>query len=213
MSHTITGQVHSIAAHPLSSLRRLFTLLGTTVSDVLRPTPLLILQGTPIPPLNTGPGMDLQEWEQQLDRITGTTTSQGKLVFHVDGKEFFPRLIDLINQAQQSVFLRLYIFDSDDYATWFADFLKQRSEALDIRVIIDGLGTIAAAAATSESLPEDHVALMSIKHYLQADSNIKVHMLDTPLVHRGPHQINHHRRESCLHRRHEYRTRVSLQLA
>jgi len=180
VSHTITGQVHSIVAHPLSSLTRLFTLLGTTVADVLRPTPLLILQGTPIPPLNTGSGMDLQEWEQELDRITGTTTSQGKLVFHVDGKEFFPRLIDLINQAQQSVFMRLYIFDSDDYATWFADFLKQRSEAVDIRVIIDGLGTIGASAATSESLPEDHSAPVSIKYYLQADSNIKVHMLDNP---------------------------------
>ncbi|HAJ91963.1 MAG TPA: hypothetical protein DCO71_05000 [Gammaproteobacteria bacterium] len=180
VSHAITGQVHSFVAHPLSSLTRLFTLLGTTVADVLYPTPLLILQGTPIPPLNTGPGMDLQEWELELDRMTGTTASKGKLVFHVDGKKFFPRLVDLINQAQQSVFLRLYIFDNDDYATWFADFLKQRSEAVDIRVIIDGLGTIGASAATPETLPEDHSAPMSIKHYLQADSRVKVHMLNNP---------------------------------
>ena len=180
VSHTVTGQVTSFVAHPLKSLTRLFTLLGTTVSDIVTPTPLLILQGTPIPPLNTGPGMDLQKWEQELDRITGTTTSHGKLAFRVDGKDFFPRLVDLVNRAQRSVFMRLYIFDNDDFATWFADLLKQRSETIDIRIIIDGLGTIGASAATPESLPEDHATPLSIQGYLQADSKVQVHMLDNP---------------------------------
>ena len=180
VSHTVTGQARAFVAHPLASLKRLFTLAGTTIYDVLHPTPLLVLQGTPVPPLHTGPGMDLQEWEQELDSITGTTASKGQLVYHVDGKQFFPRLTELINQAQKSVLLRLYIFDNDDYATWFADFLKQRSEAIDIRVIIDGLGTIGASAAKPESLPEDHITPLSIANYLQAGSNIKVHMLANP---------------------------------
>jgi len=180
VSHTVTGQVRSFIEHPLSSFARLFTLVGSTVSDVLHPTPLLVLQGTPIPPLNTGPGMDLQEWEQELDRITGTTSSRGRLAYHIDGKEFFPRLVELINQAQKSVLLRLYIFDNDDYAIWFADFLRQRSKSIDIRIIIDGLGTISASAARPESLPEDHSPPMSIVNYLQSGSNVKVHMLDNP---------------------------------
>lgn len=180
VSHTVTGQARSFVAHPLASLTRLFTLAGTTIYDVLHPTHLLVLQGTPVPPLHTGPGMDLQAWEQELDSITGTTASKGKLVYLVDGKQFFPRLTELISQAQKSVLLRLYIFDNDDYATWFADFLKQRSEAIDIRVIIDGLGTIGASAAKPESLPEDHTAPLSIANYLQAGSNIKVHMLANP---------------------------------
>ena len=180
VSHTVAGQVRSFVAHPLASLMRLFTLAGTTVYDVLHPTPLLVLQGTPVPPLNTGPGMDLQQWELQLDGITGTTASRGKLTYLVDGKQFFPRLIEHINQAQKSVLLRLYIFDNDDYATWFADILKQRSEAIDIRVILDGLGTIGASAAKPESLPEDHITPLSIANYLQAGSNVKVHMLANP---------------------------------
>jgi len=180
VSHTVAGQLRSFVAHPLSSLTRLFTLAGTSVYDVLHPTPLLVLQGTPVPPVNTGPGMDLQQWEQQLDKITGTTASAGRLVYHVDGKAFFPRLVELINQAQQSVLLRLYIFDNDDYATWFADFLKQRSDELDIRVIVDGLGTIGASAARPESLPEDHATPLSIANYLQSGSNVRVHTLANP---------------------------------
>ncbi|MDH3986982.1 MAG: hypothetical protein OEV12_11305, partial [Gammaproteobacteria bacterium] len=39
VSHTVTGQVRSFVAHPLASLMRLFTLAGTTVFDVLHPTP------------------------------------------------------------------------------------------------------------------------------------------------------------------------------
>ncbi len=180
LSHTVSGQVSSFIEHPISSLTRLFTLLGTTVADVFHPTPLLVLQGTPIPPLNDGPGMDLQEWEQELDHITGATSSRGRLTYHVDGKEFFPRLVERVNQAQQSVFLRLYIFDNDDYAVWFAGLLKQRSESIDIRVIIDGLGTIGASAASADTLPEGHSPPMSISAYLEDDSNIQVHMLANP---------------------------------
>ena len=180
LSHTITGHVSSFIEHPASSIARLFTLIGTTVADVFHPTPLLVLQGTPIPPLNDGPGMDLQEWEQELDHITGGTSSRGKLTYLVDGKEFFPHLVELVNQAQKSVSLRLYIFDNDDYAVWFADLLKQRSESIDIRVIIDGLGTIGASAANADSLPEEHSPPMSISGYLQRDSNVQVHMLANP---------------------------------
>ena len=180
LSHTVSGQISAIIEHPVSSLARLFTLLSTTVADVFHPTPLLVLQGTPIPPLNDGPGMNLQEWEQQLDRITGATSSRGRLTYHVDGKEFFPRLVERVNQAQKSVSLRLYIFDNDDYAIWFAGLIKQRSESIDIRVIIDGLGTIGASAASSDSLPEEHSPPMSISNYLQDNSNVQVHMLANP---------------------------------
>ena len=137
-------------------------------------TVLLPQPAADVPPPGDDPGMDLAAWEQQLDDITGTQSVPGRMHFLVDGVEFFPRLIDVLQSAGDSIDIRMYIFDDDDYAIKIADILKTRSRHVGVRVLLDGLGTIGAAAEESESLPADHRAPGSIFTYLESDSNIRV---------------------------------------
>ncbi|NIR81673.1 MAG: hypothetical protein GWO05_00455, partial [Gammaproteobacteria bacterium] len=44
-------------------------LTNHTVIDMVR---MPALSDDPIPPVTDGPGMDLESWESELDRITGT---------------------------------------------------------------------------------------------------------------------------------------------
>jgi len=158
----------------MSSIGQLFARTSQDVADSLHRTVLLPVQAGDLQPLEHGPGMDLQAWELQLDELTGTTTSSGRMHFLVDGVEFFPRLIDVIQSARDSIDIRMYIFDDDDYAIKMADILKARSRDVGVKVLLDGLGTIGSAMGESESLPAEHRAPTSIFNYLRKDSSIKV---------------------------------------
>ncbi len=131
------------------------------------------LEREPIPPLAQGPGMDLERWERDLDRIGGVA-STGRIEFLIDGDEFFPRLIGAIEGAQRSVDIRTYIFDNDDYAVQVADLLRSRSEDVEITVLLDGIGALLGAQADPESLPVDHRSPVSMTAYLRNDSEVRV---------------------------------------
>ena len=118
--------------------------------------------------------MDLAQWEKTLDAVTGTTASSGRLTFRVDGTGFFPRLIDLIGTARESVWLRVYIFDNDDYATEIAALLKRRSHEIDVKILVDSLGTLGAGLATAPSHPPGRTTQASITRYLEQDSRVQV---------------------------------------
>ena len=173
-THVVIGQVRSLLERPMTSAGRLFARTGHDVLDTIHKTVLLPQRTGDVPPPGNAPGMDLQAWENQLDEITGTTTSAGRISYLVDGAEFFPRLIDVIQSARHSIDLRMYIFDDDDYAIKIADILKARSGEVKIRVLLDGLGTIGSATQESESLPQEHRAPPSITHYLEEGSGIRV---------------------------------------
>lgn len=173
-THVVTGQVRSLLKRPMTSAGSLFTQTSFNVLDTIHRTVLLPQYREDIPPLKSDPGMDLEAWENQLDQITGTTASMGRMNFLVDGVEFFPRLIDVIQSARESIDIRMYIFDDDDYAIKIADILKRHSGEVDIKVLLDGLGTIGSAIQESESLPVQHKAPPSIFQYLEKDSSIKV---------------------------------------
>jgi cardiolipin synthase len=170
---TLIDHISAFFNQPVSSLSRLFTMVVSTTADLARPTPLILLEQEPVPPLHRGEGMDLARWEEALDRLTGTISGSGRLTYRIDGAEFFPRLIDLIGSAEKSVYIRIYIFDNDDYAMSIADLLKRRSEALDIRVLVDGLGTRGSKIATSASQPPGHDPAFSMLLYLEQDSAVR----------------------------------------
>ena len=134
------------------------------------------LRSKPVPPVNDQPGMNLVAWEAWLDRFSGSKKTAGSVEFLIDGDEFFPRLINSINQAESSVKIRTYIFDNDDYALKIANLLKKRSRQINVAVLLDGLGTIIGSMAASESLPSDFEAPTSIKRFLKRDSDIRVRM-------------------------------------
>lgn len=174
IARSIADQVRGLFNQPVTSITRLFTMVSSATTDLARPTPLLMLEGLPIEPLNPGEPMDRVQWEATLDAVTGTTTSSGRLTYRVDGAGFFPRLIDLIGSARESVWLRVYIFDNDDYATEIATLLKRRSADIDVKVLVDSLGTLGAGMANAPSHPPDHAPESSITRYLEQDSEVQV---------------------------------------
>src|SRR5262245_19044401 len=57
----------------------------------------------PPPPLNTGPAMNLAEWERHLDAVVSGHRQKGKVEFYIDGEKFFPAFIQSVEGAVRSV--------------------------------------------------------------------------------------------------------------
>lgn len=181
-THMVESQVTGLPSRPFSSVYRLFFMTTDTVGEALRPDWIagLGLGGDP-PPLNEGPGMDLVAWEERLDRLTGRPATAGAIEYLVDGEAFFTAFLDAISAARESITLRMYIFDDDDFAVKVADALRRRADdGVDVRVLLDGLGTTTAAVEQNRSLPPGHVPPASMKAYLEAGSRVRVRMADNP---------------------------------
>ena len=150
------------------------------VVDTVTPKPLVLLKDQPIPPLSDQAPMDIEEWEQELNEIAYSPVARGSIEYLVDGAAFFSRLVDTIQAAEESIDVRVYIFDNDDYAQRIAALLRQRSRQVRVRVLIDGLGTIGAAYVHSPSMPEDYEPTPRIVDYLETDSDIKLRTVLNP---------------------------------
>jgi cardiolipin synthase len=176
--HFIGSHSYSVPMRPISSVQTLLTLVTDTALESGRNLLTGIPRESRVPPLNTGPGMDLERWEHELDYRLGRPASRGTLDFLVDGITFFPRFVDTVTSAEESVDIRAYIFDNDDVALEIAELLKRRSnEGIDVRVLFDGLGTIIAGGEHPGSLPEDHRPPASIRAYLSTDSQVDVRVV------------------------------------
>ena len=134
----------------------------------------------PVPEIANADPMNLVEFEKTLDRITGTRQDLGRIRFLVDGDEYFDRLLESIGNAEESIDIRTYIFDNDDFAVDVADLLKQRSDEVRVRVMVDSIGNLLAMQADPESLPIDHEHPMSMQIYMEDGSNVKVRHQTNP---------------------------------
>ncbi len=179
--HFFGSHTYTILMRPVSSVQSLLSVVtGTAVQTGRGLIPDLNFDG-PVPPVNDQPAMDLDKWETYLDKKLGRAASRGELKFLVDGHNFFTRFIDVLASAEQFVDIRAYIFDNDDVALGVAELLKRRSrEGVEVRVLVDGLGSIAASGEQSSTLPEDYRAPLSINSYLSADSNVQVRKTQNP---------------------------------
>lgn len=181
VGHVAQSHLGGLAIRPVSSLYRLLFVAKDAVVETVRPTWLVNLESQPIPEIGNNPGMNLTIWEQQLDRITNREASLGRINHLVDGQEYFTRLIDAITSAKKSILIRTYIFDNDDYADTIASLLKRRSnEGIEVKILLDGLGTILATGAADEGMPEDYVPPASVRVLLESDSNISVRQVRNP---------------------------------
>ena len=150
-------------SRPVSNATSLASLVLKSTVGLLRRFGLravrrLSLRGTPVPPVAPGNGMDLVQWERDLDKIVGHSSSMATIDFLVDGEEYFTRLLEAFRGAGESIDIRTYIFDNDDYAVEVANALKDRSQDVRVRVQIDALGNLLAMQADPASLPEGYVA-------------------------------------------------------
>ncbi len=169
----LEGHGLALLKNPVSSAARLGDLGFQTVFRILRlplPGP-----GSAVPPLNPGKGMDLVAWENWLDHYTGTRREQGTIKPLIDGDSFFDRFEQAVVGATNHIYLNIYIFDRDDVATEIADKLKQRSTNVDVRVIFDRMGSIAAGTVPPGTpMPEDYTPPKSISAYLKQGSKVHV---------------------------------------
>jgi cardiolipin synthase len=178
-SLTFRSHVFTALGHPVTMTNRLLW-LATHSGAVLLPHGTAAANGVP-PPLAAGTGMDLAKWEQQLDTLVGAEQYRGSMEPLIDGEAFFVSLVQAIQDARESVEIRLYIFDSDDYALRIADLLKRRSHAIRVRVLVDQLGTLAAGQIPSASpYYSRSKPPVSIAAYLKQDSNIEVRTVNNP---------------------------------
>jgi cardiolipin synthase len=179
--HVMQSHLSNLALRPVSSLHRLFFTLTDTAVGTLRFDWATGLANKPLPELADGPPMDLQDWEIRLDRIASREVTSGEIEVLVDGEAFFGRFIDRVTSARESVRLQTYIFDNDDYATGIGEMLKRRSnEGIEVKVLLDGLGTITGTMADSESVPEHHAPPASVRRFLESDSGVNVRQKANP---------------------------------
>lgn len=179
--HVMRSHLSSLVLRPVSSLNRLFFTVTDTAGATLRLDWTTALAAKPVPPVAEHAPMDLEAWENDLDRFVSRDRTAGEAELLIDGEEFFTRLIDSLTTARESVRLQTYIFDNDDFATSVAELLRRRSaEGVDVRVLLDGLGTITGTMADSESLPQQHRPPLSVRRFLESGSNVSVRQKDNP---------------------------------
>jgi len=165
----LRGQALGVLTRPVSSAARLAWLALQTAATL--PPPVRVSSGAPTP-LTERPGMDLDAWERELDKMDLPRRYPGTIAPLIDGEAFFTSFVQALQDARDSVSIRLYIFDNDDYAVRIADLLKRRSTEVRVRVLIDGLGTLGAGQGAPEGAASRPP--FSIAHYLRADSQVKV---------------------------------------
>ncbi|MGH1471449.1 MAG: phospholipase D-like domain-containing protein [Cellvibrionaceae bacterium] len=187
----VKSMAMDMVIRPISSLQRLTFLIADTSIDNIQRTALTTvrfpsLSGQPIPHISeTGAddlsqGMDLDEWEKRLDKITGKQPTFGSIKYLIDGEEFFPRFIETVNDAEKLIYLHFYIFDSDDYALKIADLLREKSKEVKVKVLYDGSGSLVASWGNSASQPSDYRAPVTIGKYLSHNSNVNYRVQGTP---------------------------------
>jgi len=100
--------------------------------------------------------------------------------FFVDGNQFFPALIQSVENARRSVDVMVYAFDTDHFAVSVADVLKQKSQSARVRVLMDDIGSLLPAGAPSSSVPPEFEPPDDIKSYLQDGSEVRVRVTSDP---------------------------------
>jgi len=179
--HVAQSHISGLAIRPVSSIYRLFLVAADTATEAARPGWLINLESSIVPPVSNGAGMNLDEWENTLDEITGRPSSSGTIEYLIDGEEFFTRLIDAVTSAAESLLVRTYIFDNDDYAVKIGTLFKRRSnDGVDVKVLLDGLGTIVSTVEKQETLPEGFEGPASVRKFLEHESRIEVRQATNP---------------------------------
>ena len=176
---TLRSHVFSALRHPVTMTHRLFW-LTTHTGAVLVPRGVTAA-AHPVPPLAGGEGMDLEAWERKLDELVGPERYRGSMLPLIDGEAFFVSLVQAIQEARESIDIRLYIFDTDDYALRIADLLRQRSHEVRVRVLIDRIGTLTAGQVPRQSpYYSGKQPPLSIADYLRRDSKVDVRVVNNP---------------------------------
>ena len=95
-THLIKSHSSNIVLRPVGTVRNLALLAVHTVGGLIKDSALDILlfpslEATVKPISTTAHGMDLDRWESDLDRISGSERTTGSIDLLIDGEAFFDR--------------------------------------------------------------------------------------------------------------------------
>ena len=172
----LDSHVFGVVVRPFSSAFRIFSWSKGAAYDVINPNIFSKFINKQIPPISDGPSMDIKSFEEKLDKVVGHDSSFGSMDFLIGGDQYFPRLIEALIDAKESILLRTFIFDNDDYAVKIADILKRKSKekGIKIKVLLDGMGQIMGEGKMPDDLPAGFKPPYSMVSYLMKDSKIEV---------------------------------------
>ncbi len=169
----IRGHVFAFIKNPVTSVTRLVNFALTTTYNLVN----LRAGGysRDLPEAGTQPPMNMRIWEETLDELVSEKPIPARLTFLIGGQAYFSDLINSFNLARNRIDIRVYIFDTDDYAVTIANQLKALSKKLKIKILVDDLGTLTAGLLPPATpMPSDFLPPASIVSYLKKDSKLKV---------------------------------------
>ncbi len=169
-SFFVKSHLFGVIKAPFTSAHRLISMGTSTLYTALPPK---IKDLPQVPPLaSSGEEMDLKDFNAWLDRHISRQNYKANVTLLIDGEEFFPHFILAMQRAQESIFVRTYIFAADPYGLKIADMLRERSnDGVDVRVIVDELNTVLNSVKEPEFTPGDHFKMpKSIDDYIEKKS-------------------------------------------
>ena len=99
---------------------------------------------------------------------------KGDIRIFVSGENFFPVLEKDVLSAKKYINISTYIFDNDKYGLFFADLLKEKSENVEVKVIVDLLGSAGAWDISDDKGGLSYMESKNMFLYLTKNSKIKL---------------------------------------
>ncbi|MFK7864242.1 MAG: phospholipase D-like domain-containing protein [Pseudohongiellaceae bacterium] len=118
-----------------------------------------------------------------------------------NGDELFPRMLEVIDEAQSSVFLSTYIFQNDETGNNLLQALiRAKSRGLDVRIIVDGIGAIFYPPRISKKLARsglnvqyfDPPRLLPPSLHINLRNHRKLLIVDQSIAFTGGQNISDH---------------------
>lgn len=163
------------ATHPVGSVSdglAAFYQRGREYAPMSLRRPVLVTKVAP-------PGSD--SFEELLDGLGLPGPVAGEIEFEIDGERFFEAIRESIAAAEHSIDWHVFIFTNDGLSMELADLLAERASELEVRVLIDRLGTMVTNLLASERpLPCGSRRPASIQSYLERESRVRVRKQSNP---------------------------------
>jgi cardiolipin synthase len=169
-SFIVKNHVVPIIKSPFTSSYRLFS----TFSSALLTFSPNISENYYKETIKNNEMMNIDDFNKFLDEDLGTKEYKAKVKILIDGEDFFNDLFESFKSATHSVFIQTYIFKTDDFATMFANTLKEYSKNVDIRVLVDYIGSIKTKNPSKDLAYQNYTLPKDIIKFLEEDSNVKV---------------------------------------
>ncbi len=118
--------------------------------------------------------------EELLDKMNMPEPVGGNIDYLIDGKTFFTALEKSIAKAEETIDVRVYIYDNDEVAVEVSNQLKARSKEVRCRVLMDQFGSLNNWWAQPDYASKSFKPPSSMPHFLRKNSKVQVRQSRNP---------------------------------